>query len=72
MKDGKNMAKDIKSMKRRDFMKKAGLGIGAVGAVASGLPKTAAAAAPGVGEGTGKSGYRETEHVKKYYATARF
>jgi hypothetical protein len=65
-------SKDIESMERRDFMKKAGLGIGAVGAVATGLPKATAAAAPGTGEKTGKSGYRETEHVKKYYATARF
>ena len=64
--------KDIKSVERRAFMKKAGIGVGAVGAVAVGLSKTAAAAAPGTGATPGTSGYRETEHVKKYYATARF
>ena len=64
--------KDIKSVKRRAFMKKAGIGVGAVGAVAVGLSKTSAAAAPGTGATPGKSGYRETEHVKKYYETARF
>ena len=64
--------KDIKSVKRRAFMKKAGIGVGAVGAVAVGLSKTSAAAAPGTGAKPGKSGYRETEHIKKYYETARF
>ncbi len=63
--------KDIQSIKRRDFMKKAGLGVGAVGAVAIGLPKTSAAAASGVGERPGSSGYRETKHIKAYYETAR-
>ncbi len=62
----------IKSVERRNFMKKAGLGVGAVGAVAVGLPQTSAAAAPGTGAKPGKSGYRETEHVKKYYEMARF
>ncbi len=64
--------KDIKSVKRRAFMKKAGIGVGAVGAVAVGLSKTSAAAAPGTGAKPGESRYRETEHVKKYYETARF
>ena len=61
--------KEIKSVERRAFMKKAGIGVGAVGAVAVGLSKTSAAAAPGTGS---KLGYRETELVKKYYETARF
>ncbi len=64
--------KDIKSVERRAFMKKAGISVGAVGAVAVGLSKTSAAAAPGTGAKPGGSGYRETEHVKKYYETARF
>ncbi len=62
----------IKSVERRNFMKKAGLGVGAVGAVAVALPKTSAAAVPGTSAKPGKSGYRETEHVKKYYEMARF
>ena len=66
------MKQGIKSIERRTFMKRAGLGVGAVGAVAVGLPKSAAAAVPGAGAKFDKSGYRETEHVKKYYETARF
>ncbi len=66
------MKQEIKSIERRTFMKRAGLGVGAVGAVAVGLPKSSAAAVPGTGAKSGKSGYRETEHVKKYYETARF
>jgi hypothetical protein len=62
--------KDIKSPERRSFIKKAGLGAGAVGAVALGLPETTAAADLGTGK-TGGSGYRETDHVKRYYEIAR-
>ena len=65
------MKQEIKSTERRAFMKKAGLGVGAAGAVAIGLPKSGAAAATGVGK-PGSKGYHETEHVKKYYAVARF
>jgi hypothetical protein len=63
---------DIQLVERRDFIKKAGLGVGAVGAVAIGLPKTSAAAAPGGGEEPGSSGYRETKHVRTYYDLARY
>ncbi len=66
------MKQKIESIERRTFMKKAGLGVGAVGAVAVGLSKSSAAAVPGTGATPGTSGYRETEHVKKYYATARY
>lgn len=62
--------KDIKSPERRSFFKKAGLGAGAVGAVAFGLPETAAAAELGSGK-TGGRGYRETDHVKRYYEIAK-
>ncbi len=62
--------KDIKSPERRSFFKKAGLGAGAVGVVALGLPETAAAAELGSGK-TGGSGYRETDHVKRYYEIAK-
>ena len=63
-------AKEIKSVERRAFMKKAGVGVGAVGAVAIGLPKTSAEAASGTVPGS--RGYRETDHVKRFYASARF
>ncbi len=56
---------------RRDFFKKAGLGAGAVGATVVGLAgKEAGAAEPS--SSPGGAGYRETEHVKKYYELARF
>ena len=61
--------KDIESPERRSFFKKAGLGAGAVGAVAIGLPETAVATDPGTGKTGG--GYRETEHVKRYYEIAK-
>jgi len=53
---------------RRTFIRRAGLGAGALGvaAVAGGkvAPAQAAAAKP--------QGYRETEHVKTYYKLAKF
>lgn len=61
----------IKSTDRRDFIKKAGLGVGAAGAVAIGLPKSGDAAEAGAGK-PGSKGYRETDHVKRFYASARF
>jgi len=64
--------KDVKSAARRAFMKKAGLGAGAVGAVAIGLPGKAAHAKLATGETPGREGYRETKHVKRFYETARF
>ncbi len=66
------MKQEIKSIERRTFLKRAGLGVGAVGAVAVGLSKSSAAAVPGTGAKPGGRGYRETEHVKKYYEVARF
>ncbi len=68
MKEGK----DSQLVERRDFMKKAGLAsVGAVGAVAIGLSKTSAAAVPGTGAKPASSGYRETDHIRAYYATAK-
>jgi len=63
--------KAAKSLARREFLKTAGLTTGAVGAAAVALssPKAkAAGATPAKGEQTG---YRETEHVRKYYELAR-
>ena len=61
--------KETTSFRRREFLKVAGLAGGAVGAAAiAGAPEAAKAAAP---DGRKTSGYRETEHVKKYYALAR-
>lgn len=58
--------KTKESADRRDFLKLAGLGALASGATVVAGGAEAAEAAP---EG---SGYRETDHVKKVYETARF
>ena len=59
------------SVGRRDFFKKAGLGVGAAGVAAVSL-----SAKQGKAEETavkpGGAGYRETAHVKKYFQLARF
>ena len=53
---------------RRDFLKLAGVGTLAAGAAAvAGETAQAAEADQAAGEG-----YRETKHVKTYYALARF
>jgi nitrous oxide reductase len=55
---------------RRRFLT-AGLATGAAGAAAVALGGTPAKAATEAGTGK-SSGYRETEHVRKYYELARF
>ena len=62
----------LKSAERRAFIKKAGAGVGAAGAVAAGLSSTTGQAAVGTDKGFKKGSYQETEHVKKYYKSARF
>jgi hypothetical protein len=54
---------------RRDFFRKASLGAGVAGVAAAGITKGAAASEPVKQKA---SGYRETEHVKKFYELARF
>lgn len=57
-------------VKRRDFLKLAGLGGVAAGAAVAGAPRTAVAAAP---DGARRAaGYRATAHVRKYYDSSRF
>ncbi len=62
--------KEETSIGRRDFFRKAGLGAGAVGVAAVGLADQAKAAEPSA-DASGAAGYRESEHVKKYYELAR-
>ncbi len=64
--------KELKSPERRRFFRKAGVGIGAAGAVALGLQDAPAKAAESSGANVRDGGYRETDHVKKAYETARF
>jgi|TARA_B100001971_G_scaffold145994_1_gene135044 hypothetical protein len=54
---------------RREFLKTAGLGVG-VAAVAGGIVSADDAEAATL-QDEKKTGYRETEHVKKYYDSAR-
>ncbi len=64
--------KETAAVNRRDFFRKASLGVGAAGAAVAGLSASKTKAAePGKGASTG-AGYRETAHVKKYYELARF
>ena len=58
--------------KRRRFLAAAG-GAGALGTLAA-LAAEPAAAAPVAAPvaPSGPSGYRETEHIRKYYRTARY
>ncbi|MFQ5466903.1 MAG: formate dehydrogenase [Kiloniellaceae bacterium] len=61
--------KTTTSVDRRDFFRKVGFGVGAA-ALGATATRTQAAAP---GEASAKrAGYRETEHVKKYYDLARF
>lgn len=57
-------------VKRRDFLKLAGLGGIAAGAAAAGAPHEAKAAAPNGAKRA--AGYRATAHVRKYYDLAKF
>ena len=57
---------------RRDFFKKAGLGVGAAGVAAVGLSAKQGKAEETAAVKPGSAGYRETAHVKKYYQLARF
>ncbi len=64
--------KEVTSLGRRDFFRKAGLGAGAVGSVAVGLGGAKAQAGQPGERSVGSVGYRETKHVKKFYELARF
>jgi len=62
--------KEARNVARRDLLKLAGLG-GVAGAAAIAASGGTAKAAVKTGSGKG-SGYRETEHVRKYYDLAKF
>jgi nitrous oxide reductase len=62
------MPETKKSLPRRDFLKAAGIAGGAAGLAVALTSKSTAAAAPDDRKG---SGYRETEHIRKYYESAR-
>lgn len=57
------------AVKRRDFLR--GIGLAAGGAAGAAVVAAAPAVA-GEGESASPSGYRETDHVRTVYRTARF
>ena len=62
----------LKSPGRRAFFKKASIGAGAAGVVAAGLSSKSARANCDSAKSRTTGAYRETEHVRKAYETARF
>jgi len=62
----------LKSPARRAFFRTAGAGVGAAGVLAVGLSGESPQAEEITKKDFKKSAYRETEHVKKVYQTARF
>ncbi len=64
--------RETAAMDRRDFFRKASLGMGVAGAAAAGLSASKAEAAEPVAEASSGAGYRETALVKKYYELARW
>ncbi|MEM6491414.1 MAG: formate dehydrogenase [Pseudomonadota bacterium] len=63
--------KEAKGVNRRDALRVGGLGLGA--AAAATMAGGGEAKAEGVDvDAAGGLGYRETEHVKQFYASARF
>jgi len=63
------MTQSKKSLPRRDFLKAAGIAGGAAGLATATLTSKSQAAVPEDRKG---SGYRETEHIRKYYESARY
>jgi hypothetical protein len=63
--------KEVTTIGRRDFFRNATLGAGAASVAAIGLAagKADAAVSDSPKEG---AGYRESDHVKKYYELSRF
>ncbi len=58
---------DVDQTGRRDFLK-----LSALGAAAAGTVMAAGSAAAEDAKPVSGSGYRETDHVKTFYETARF
>ncbi len=64
--------KETAAIDRRDFVRKASLGVGVAGAAVAGISASnTKAAEPGKDVSKG-AGYRETAHVKKFYELSRF
>ena len=64
--------KRSKTIPRRDLLRIAGLSAGVAGVAAVALSGGPAKAAELSGAGSAKAGYRETEHILKYYESTRY
>ncbi len=64
--------KETAAMDRRDFFRKASLGVGVAGATMAGLSTSKAKAAEPGADASKGAGYQETAHVKKFYELSRF
>ena len=63
--------RETTAIDRRDFFRKASLGVGVAGAAAAGLSASKVKAAESVAGASNGAGYRESAHVKKFYELAR-
>ncbi len=63
--------KKTAAIDRRDFFRKASLGVGVAGAAAAGISTSKAEAAAPVANASNGAGYQETAHVKKFYELSR-
>ena len=69
--------REVKAPDRRDFLRRAAFGAGAVAVAGASLSargakaKTPATGKRGSGTRAADAGYRETEHVRKFYDLAR-
>jgi len=69
--------KEVKAPDRRDFLRRAAFGAGAVAVAGTSLSsggakaKTPATETHGTGIRAADAGYRETEHVRTFYKLAR-
>ncbi|MDP6574012.1 MAG: hypothetical protein QGI06_10950 [Rhodospirillales bacterium] len=64
--------KQSKTIPRRELLRFAGLSAGAAGVTAAALSGGPAKAAELSEAGSGKTGYRETGHILKYYESTRY
>ncbi len=64
--------KETVAIDRRDFFRKASLGVGVAGATVAGLSASKAKAVEPGADASKGAGYRETAHVKKFYELSRF
>ena len=61
-----------KTIPRRDLLRVAGLSAGAAGVTAAALSGGPAKATKPSEVGSGKTKYRETEHIRKFYDSTRY